>query len=332
MGSSELANRPRGPRAGGFFEIWFLVVFAPRGGRAWWLRYTTFVPVRGSGGAPRATLWAAAFDAAAAAPAIAIKDVRPLAAYSAGDGFAVRIGDAVLTDGTARGGVAAGGHAIAWDLRFTPAARSARRAPWIVEHLPLPTRVAHANAEIRADGSVVVDGARHELAGAPAVQKHIWGTRRVEELFWLYCACFDGAEGACIEATAVRPSRRLPGGPLTTLWLRTADGDVDATGLAAVRRNRVAVTGTRLEFWGASRTAAVHAVVSCEPRMLAAWVYRDPRGWDVHVAQSDVASCTVEVRARGEVRRLVSTCGAAVELHAPEPLPGVRYVAWDATA
>ena len=107
MRSSALANRPRGPRPGGFFEIWFLVVFAPRGGRAWWLRYTTFVPVRGSGGAPRATLWAAAFDAAAAAPASAIMDVRPLAAYSAGDGFAVRIGDAVLTDGTAHGGVAA---------------------------------------------------------------------------------------------------------------------------------------------------------------------------------------------------------------------------------
>jgi len=328
MRSSALANRPRGPRPGGFFEIWFLVVFAPRGGRAWWLRYTTFVPARGATGAPRATLWAAAFDAAAAEPAIAIKDVRPLAAYSAGDGFAVRIGDATLTNGTARGAIAAGGHEIAWDIRFAPAPRAARRAPWLFDHLPLPTRVAHANGEIRCDGSVVVDGTRHDLGGAPAVQKHIWGTRRVEELFWLYCPCFDDADGACIEASAVRLSRRLPGGPLTTLWLRTPDTEIDATGLAAVRKNRVAVDGTRVEFWSAS----VHVVAWCDPRTLAGWVYRDPRGWDVHVAQSDVASCTVEVRARGEVRRLASTSGAAVEFHAPEPLPGVRYLAWDATA
>jgi len=299
-----------------------------RGGRAWWLRYTTFVPARGATGAPRATLWAAAFDAAVAEPAIAIKDVRPLAAYFADDGFAVRIGDATLTNGTARGAIAAGGHEIAWDIRFAPAPRAARRAPWLLDHLPLPTRVAHANGEIRCDGSVVVDGTRHDLRGAPAVQKHIWGTRRVEELFWLYCPCFDDADGACIEASAVRLSRRLPGGPLTTLWLRTPDTEIDVTGLAAVRKNRVAVDGTRVEFW----SAAVHVVAWCDPRTLAGWVYRDPRGWDVHVAQSDVASCTVEVRARGELRRLASTSGAAVEFHAPEPLPGVRYLAWDATA
>jgi len=322
--TSEHANQARWDGRPGFFEIWFLVVFAPGGGRAWWLRYTTFVPAAGSAGAPRATLWAAAFDAAAAEPAIAIKDVRPLAAYAAGDGFAVRIGDATLTNGTARGTIAADGHEIAWDLRFDPAARAARRAPWLLDHLPLPTRVAHANGEIRCDGRIVVDGVRHDLAGAPAVQKHIWGRRRVEELFWLYCPCFDDAGGACIEASAVRLSRRLPGPPLTTLWLRTAEGEIDATGLGAVRRNRVAVSGTRLEF----RSPSVHVVAWCDPRTLAGWVYRDPRGWDVHVAQSDVASCTVEVRTRGEVSRLASRAGAALEFHAPEPLPGVRYVAW----
>jgi hypothetical protein len=214
MRSSALANRPQGPRPGGFFEIWFLVVFAPHGGRAWWLRYTTFVPARNSSGAPRATLWAAAFDAAAAEPAIAVKDVRSLAAYSAGDGFAVRIGDATLTNGTARGAIAAGGHEIAWDLRFTPAAYAARRAPWLLDHLPLPTRVAHANGEIHCDGSIVVDGARHDLAAAPAVQKHIWGTRRVEELYWLYCPCFDGrrrrvhrSERGTAEPPPPRPAR-----------------------------------------------------------------------------------------------------------------------------
>src|SRR5207244_469057 len=95
--------------------------------------------------------------------------------------------------------------------------------------------------------------------------KHIWGTRRVEELYWLYCPRFDEEVAACLEATAVRPRRR-PGAPrLVPIWFRTA-------------RRRL--------------------------HPLAAW--RPPR-------------------------RLTCSEGAALELHAPEPLPGVRYLGWDAT-
>lgn len=64
-------------------------------------------------------------------------------------------------------------------------------------------------------------------------------------------------------------------------------------------------------------------------------VYRDPAGWDVHVAQSDLASCEVEVRSRrhplapwGRPVRLTATRAAAIEFHAPAPLPGVRYLPW----
>ena len=67
------------------------------------------------------------------------------------------------------------------------------------------------------------------------------------------------------------------------------------------------------------------------------YVYRDPQGWDVHVAQSDVAECELELFSRAHPldrwrpeRRLTSTV-AALEFHAPEPLEGVRYLGWDAT-
>ena len=81
------------------------------------------------------------------------------------------------------------------------------------------------------------------------------------------------------------------------------------------------------------------ATAWCDPRTLAAWVYRDPGGRDLHIAQSDLASCSVEIRTRahplarwGDARRLECHEGAALELHAPEPLPGVRYLGWDETA
>src|SRR5262245_12149650 len=128
MQPSDAANRPRWRGAPGFFEIWFLVVFAPRERRAWWLRFTTFAPAVGP---TRATLWAAAFDTGAREPAVALKQIFPIDAYDGGtaDRFAVRIGEAMLTNGSTWGAVAAGGRRIAWDLHFTPAPFAAPREP-----------------------------------------------------------------------------------------------------------------------------------------------------------------------------------------------------------
>ncbi|HJQ84238.1 MAG TPA: hypothetical protein VKA21_09195 [Candidatus Binatia bacterium] len=331
--SSEAANRPRWDGRPGFYEIWFLVVFERDARRAWWFRYTTLAP---RAGAARATLWAAAFDFAASVPALGLKAILPAAAYAAESTprFSVRLGDAELTNGTSRGAVDANGHRIAWDLRFTPAPHAAHRAPALLDRLPLPTHAAHANGEVPCSGWVSVDGARHDLGRGVAVQKHIWGTRRVEELVWLYCPQLDGAL-AGVEATAVRPRRRDPA--LTTVWLATDDGTVDATGVPAVLGSRlIAARPERVEIVGTSFLRRLRVVARCDPRTLVGWDYRDPAGWDVHVAQSDVASCTVDVEARSHplapwraVRTLRCDGGAALELHGLEPLQGVRYLGWD---
>ena len=169
--------------------------------------------------------------------------------------------------------------------------------------------------------------------------KHIWGTRRVEELYWLYCPRFDEEVAACLEATAVR-LRRRPGAPrLVPIWFRTAHSVLDRCGLASLAGNRVEVRGpAHLEFRSTSATRSLRVEAWCDPRTLAGYVYRDPAGWDVHVAQSDVASVTLELRRRlhplaawRPPRRLTCSEGAALELHAPEPLPRVRYLGWDAT-
>jgi hypothetical protein len=339
MRASEHGNLPRWTGRPGFFEIWFLVVFAPAGGRAWWFRYTTFAP---RAGPARATLWAAAFDADA--PALALKRVLPIGAYDAGDAgrFGIRLDGAALRHGAASGDVAADGHRVAWSLAFTPAPAEARRGPRLLERFPLPTAVSHANDGVGFDGWVEVDGIRHVLAGAPGVQKHLWGTRRVEELLWLYCPRFDEDPQARLEATAVRLDRYLPGGlaapAVAPVWA-TADGEtLDWCELPALLWNRVTSPGPgvlHVEAW--SPTRALTARAWCEPHTLAAWDYRDLTGRDLHVAQSDVASCEVEVLARPHVlsawrrvTRLTATHAAALEFHGPEPLPGVRYLPWDA--
>ena len=340
MRSSEEGNRVRWGGEPGFFEIWFLVVFDPAAPRAWWLRYTTFAPAPGQPGAARATLWAAAFDARAPIPACAGKRILPLSAYDAprGGAFRVRLAEAELGNDSARGACPVGGRPFAWDLYFTPAEREAVRAPELLHRLPLPTNVSHANDGIRVNGWVALDGVRIPLERAPAVQKHIWGTRRVEELFWLYCPRLAGEEDARLEATSAR--MRRDGGPpaLTTLWAETVSGIHDRCGLSAMVQNGLERLGpTHVRWLSTGPLQRIVATAWCEPATLAGWVYRDPSGFDLHIAQSDVASCTLELETRAHplarwrsTSRLECVEGAALEFHAPEPLPGVAYIPWDA--
>lgn len=342
VASSEAANRVRWDGRPGFFEIWFVVVFDPAAPRAWWLRWTTFAPAPGSPGTPRATLWVAAFDARAATPVRAAKRILPPAARDANPNgrFRVRIGDAELrVDGT-RGAIPLGGGELAWDLRWTPAPAAARHAPALLSALPLPTRVAHVHDGARADGWVALDGAGVALHGAPVVQKHLWGTRRVEELFWLHCPRLDGDAPGRIEATAVRLRRGGGLPPLVTLRAAVGTKVLAHTGLAAVPRNRCERLGpTTLRWRAAGLRHRIVATATCDPATLAGWVYRDPSGFDLHVAQSDVASCTLDVETRPHplaawrhASRLTCRESAALEFHAPEPLPGVAYVPWDEEA
>jgi len=307
----------------GFFEIWFAVVMEPSRRRAWWLRHCVLAP--GDGAPPRATTWAAAFDGDA--PAIVLTahatvvDV-PAAARAA-------------AAGRWRAELAGGGHRVAWDVAVALPATSPSPSRWL-EALPAPTRVAHRALGARATGWIDVDGAHHVLADARAVQKHLWGTRRVDELLWLCAPGFDQAPATTLEATAVTVVRGR--GPGLVLAHVGGDGARRWTGpLAGLRSRLVAAGPGRLRLAARAATARLDAVASCDPRTLASWDYRDPSGFDVHVAQSDVARCEAVLRTRahplaawGPPRRLTAP-QAAVEFHHREPLPGLAYVPWDGT-
>lgn len=304
----------------GFFEIWFAVVLEPALRRAWWLRYTTFAPRVGP---RRATVWAAAFDADH--PPVAGKRIVPLA-----PGSMPAWADGPFAGGACRGEVHAGGTTIAWDVQLAPNDVTHAGPRWLA-HVPAPTRVAHARSEVGVRGWVRVGGRHHELSRAIGLTKHIWGTRRVEELYWLYCPRLDG--GGHLEATQAR-LRRQRGPRLGTLHLATGDECWDGPVLrthvepAGAGRLRLRATGSRWRITGEAR---------CDPSTLVGWVYRDPAGWDVHVAQSDVATAAFLLSTRRHrlapwerMRRLTAT-QAAIEFHHPDPLPGVDYLGWDET-
>lgn len=342
----DAGNQPRWRDQKGFFEIWFLVVFIPGAKRALWLRYTLFSPAPGQPGTSRATLWAAAFDAGAENPAIAMKRILPIDAYApdSGDTFGIRIGDAEFSSGICRGTIEENGHSISWDLQFNPSAEQKERSSIIMHHrLPLPTHVIHAYEGTKFRGTYTVDGTTYSMDEAPGLQKHLWGDKRVEELFWLYCSQFSEDPSARIEVTSVRPSRTLIGNvpfpALAPIWFENEAGEQDFFAAWHLVRNVVKLAGPgKLELRASSLFRAIEVDADCDLRTLVGYVYRDPAGMDLYVAQSDIASCEVRLLERSNpfgsfkvVRTLTSDCGAAIEFHLPEPLEGVRYIGWDET-
>jgi len=341
----DAGNLPRWRGEPGFFEIWFLVVFVPEQGRAYWLRYTLFSP---AGRAPlpgaRAILWAAAFDARADVPAVAVKRIHPISSYrSRKDGlFGIHIDESELSTGVCRGSVVSPERRVTWDLRFAPSPAHGR-SPWLFSpRLPLPTRVFHAHEGLSVFGTITVDGRETALSGAPGLQKHLWGTRRVEELFWVYCPRFGEDPAARIEATSVRVSQKLPFGfaspAVSPVWLETSAGPFDLFSPLQLIQNEVRFSRPgELSVRASTNARMIELRAYCDPRSLVGYVYRDPRGRDLYVAQSDIASCEVEAFERSRPRaafrrttRLSASHAAAVEFHLPEPLDHVRYIPWDA--
>jgi len=349
MQTSERANLPRWKGQDGFYEIWFFVVFEPGQQRAYWFRYTTFAPTSDGGDDRRAMLWAARFDAHAHPKTVAVKTLLDDDDYDGGGqkSFHVRIGASDVGHGFCRGESSSDQHTISWELHFRPAEKPSQRTPRLLSRLPLPVHAEHVHCEVEMDGWVNVDGERREVLGGTGVQMHIHGTRRLEELLWIYAPRWDYMAGAdawagdderdpVLELTSARLSRRVAGldtPQLATLFLR---GELEHPSLRATRH--VHVTSPRpgmlrVDAQLGNRRVCVRSWA--DPDEFVGYYYRDPAGRELAVAQSDIASCAVEVYSRrnrlarwAPVAQMRSNQGSALEFHAPEEVAGIDYVPW----
>lgn len=340
MEPSEQVNLPMWQGQSGHFEIWFVVAMDLETARATWVRYTTFSPLDGPA---RAAVWAADFDPARDPPAIWAKSTHAIDAYAAQtERFSVRIGDAEIRHGACDGAVESAGHRIAWDLEFTVGTAPVRRTPAVLEQVRLATTAVHACADAPVTGWVEVDGARRTLTAGKAVQMHLYGNRRVDNLSWLWAPALDDGQ-ATLEVISAQMRRTLAGvrGPnLTSLFLRHGDDLEDLTQLpdALLPRASSPAPGVLDVTWtGVRRALRIRGYAPLDT--YAGWVFLNPNRRELHVAQSDIATCTVESFLRshplGKWRpqaRLVTRQRAAIELQGYAPIEGVRYVGWDDTA
>ncbi len=321
------ANRPRLLARRRFFEIWFAVLFDAQTRRALWIRYDLLK----SPGEERAIVWAAFSDPQMGTGTCAFKRVLPLVAFQPASPELAWGPDCAISDAVWHGSVLTPTGELAWQVRWLgDDARLPPRLPAILGAASLPTHVSDARDRERVSAQIQLNGEQFRIDGR-GVQKHIWGRGRVQRLFWLYCPTWQEAIGG-LEAVG---SSLRPGQP----GIGAVAGEVDGRRLTGCRLPQLITTrrsvspGETLQFEARSLREKIIARASCEVNTLIGYLYRDPSGTDIPVAQSDLGQCTLEIHRRAfpglawRKERELHAPQAALEFHG-ERLPGVRYLEW----
>jgi 2-keto-4-pentenoate hydratase/2-oxohepta-3-ene-1,7-dioic acid hydratase in catechol pathway len=332
------------------FDIYFAVVLDESRRRALWIRETLFVARSGDA---RATTWGAWFDADGSPRSRAAKRFHAIDQVTTNEvDPLIRIGESYLSKTGAAGSV----DGIAWDVTWSGGKPFSKEIPaW----LPAPTHERGIVRDAMAAGTVTVDGTPVAIKGT-ALSMHLWGGKRVPTLHWIWAPWLPQLPLG-LPAQHRGDAQRAPSVsvPPTTIVTDRASLEAVAVSLrdtfslglsrltldAPVARSVRGTPATAAHPHGlvtatvATARELVHVHAWAEPDELVGYAYRDTDGRDLMVAQSDIGSAHLEIfdrRAPGLPWRLVDerrvAGGVAVEIHQREPLPGVDYIAWDATS
>lgn len=317
---TEEDNRPRWDGRRGRYEVWFLTLSLRDGSAGFWIRYSLRAPVAGP---PEPKLWFARFDR--------LDPSRTFGIHGSPPGFSPRRaqlpprwGEAVLEEGTARGGLDGDGHRVRWDLRWPTGRPTFRVLPALFyRDGVVPTRPTSPNPDVPFEGTIEVDGEAVDLHGAPGQQGHLEGSRHAERWAWAACNAFD-QEGFAFQAISAQGRR----GPFLTPFLTFAGLRIDDRWVRfrGTGRGRTWSLGAwRLRL--ASKGYRLEGEVRAEPGVLLRTVYLDPDDAPRWCHNSEVASSRLllwERRAGGwqEVVDLASEGTTHAEWAGRTPAPG----------
>ena len=306
----------------GHYESWFLRANAPKGERAFWIRYTIFSP-KGRPQDAVGELWAITF---AERHIVAVKEQHPLARCSfAKDRLDVAIGEAKLDGRTLRGKASANGHTIAWDLRYAGGDPPILLLP---ERL-YATRIPRAKALVARPlavftGSIDVDGTALAITDWVGSQNHNWGSRHTDRYAWGQVAGFDEEPDAFLECSTAR----LKLGPVWTppmspVVLRLGKETFEFNGLARAVRALGAYAPYQWHIETRDKAATLDIRIEADPTDFVALRYGNPPGGTKICLNSKVARCELTVTRAGRPPMTYHSARAAFEILDDTAPPGV---------
>ncbi len=318
----------------GVYEVWYLIFHQPETGHGFWIRYTIHIPHESLGELPRATLWFAFLDGRDHSRKVAFKQDFPIDTLSLSrDQFRVEIDKSFLTNGFLQGSAEKGENHAQWDLRFNPVDFVYNFAPWPLSNPGLTGSLACSpNLHVFFTGSVEVNGETFSVENAPGCQTHIWGHKRVENLLWAHCSCFEDEPTAAFEALSVQLKRRgriLP--YLTSIFLVCAGKKY---GFNLLHHAFSTESSSRLGEWifeTKGILSRLRGKITCEVDRMVGVEYVDPLdGERSYCANSELADFELEILRRPHPfaswkveKKLVSRQKTSVEFQRRIPFPDV---------
>ncbi|MCU7728517.1 hypothetical protein ODJ79_32805 [Actinoplanes sp. KI2] len=252
------------------------------------------------------------FDGDAPAP-IAAKATFPHEAVEAPPGGYIRVGEASLAPGAARGAIVVPDVVVRWELTYAGRAEVFRHLPYdFLYRAPLPrTKLLSPYPDARLSGSVTVNDDTFVLDEWPGMIGHNWGTEHAERWIWLHANDFRGADGYFDAGLG-----RIKLGPLTTPWIGNAMVRLDGVshrlgGLERIRSTVVKESSTACKFELRGVDVRVRGRVSAEARNFVGWVYADPVGPEHNTVNCSIADLELTVERKGEPPRTLACRGAA---------------------
>jgi len=270
------ARFPRVPAKAGHYESFYIKACRPGGGQGIWIRHTVH---KRPGAEPKASVWFVLFDSEAEGPR-ATKVTVPAAGLSVPPGSWIRVADAEIGPGYARGDVSTGALTAVWDLSFSGEAEPCRYLPaeWLYE-APVPrTKFVAPYPDARFTGAFDVDGTTIDLLGWPGMIGHNWGSEHAERWVWLEGTGFEGEPETFFDAGAARVAL----GRWNTRWIPAGmlalDGERHRLGgLDQIRHSRINERPTSCDFRLSGRDVVVEGRVSAPQKDFVGWIYADPK-------------------------------------------------------
>jgi hypothetical protein len=307
----------------GHYESFYVKACRPDGGVGIWIRHTVHKRPREE---PTGSIWFTLFDRDAAAPR-AIKLTVPASQVTSPSGSWIRVADAEIGPGEAKGSVVVGGLSAAWSLRFDGTAEPCRYLPadWLYE-APLPrTKFVAPFPEASFEGRLEVDGEAIEIAGWPGMIGHNWGSEHAERWVWIEASGWPDSPDTYFDVGAARVklgSRISPWVPSGMLRLEEVEHRLG--GLGAIRSARIEESPTSCSFLLPGKDVVVQGRVAAPRKDFVGWVYADPKGPEHHTVNCSVADLELTVERPGlPARDLTLRGGAAYELGMRETDHGI---------
>ncbi len=320
--SVDYARRPRfGGARGGHYESWFLRANHPREPRAFWIRYTLFVPARDS--LPKlGEVWAIYFDGNRAHPIAAQEDIAWSDCRIGPEGLDLQFGESTLKPGEARGRARGGSHQLEWRLRYRGGTEPLLLLPpqWYERGFPkakalVTTPLAHF------DGALVVDGETIAIEDWIGSENHNWGVRHTDSYAWGQVCGFDNDPNAFLECASARLKLGPFWSPVMTLAVLRHENEIlSFNRVERSWRQKAGYAPGRWTFTCTQNGDRLHVQMRARPRDIVALRYRNPPGGIKTCLNSKLAACDLLLERHGRApARLHSAHGAAFEILTDAP-------------